>query len=173
MQPIDVIKDLGDTKRLQAFSDAITGPDPHAPQTALYYRKELSFLDKKLPDVRLPPKLQPRFASPLVPSASLKTSPSSASLQGAVSLFARAPPALPQSAGQPSPLTQISQKDILDSFKQPVILKHALRGPKYQLTPYAQYLADKNNAAVQRAASKKNFAELSDQLKALFAKVQI
>jgi hypothetical protein len=167
-----VIKELGETKRLQAFSEGITGPDPQAPQTALYYRKDLSFLDKQLPEIKLPPRMRPRFASPLVPAAALKNSPSSQTLQDKRSIYGKRPtPAL--AAGQASPLTQITQRDILDSFKQPVILKHALRGPKFQLTPYAQYLADQNNEALQREASKKNFDAMSHKIKAMLDKVDL
>ena len=116
--------------------------------------------------------MQPRFASPLVPSTTMKNSPSSATLHDGPSLFSKPLP-LPLTAGQASPMTQITQKEILDSFKQAVILKPSLRGPKFQITPYAQRLAEQKNEAFQRAASKKNFEAMSHRIKAMLDKVDI
>lgn len=147
-QSVDYIKSLGDTKRLQAFTERIQGPDASAPQTALYYRKDLSIIDKKLPELKIPKNLNPKLASPIIITPQkpkiMANSPSSATIQ--TNPFARrASASVPQNGGYASPIAQISQKEILQSFKQPIILKHALRGPKFELTPYAQYLSDQNN----------------------------
>ena len=40
-------------------------------------------------------------------------------------------------------------------WKQPVILKQALRGPKFELTDYAQYLADRNDSSLMKAEGQK------------------
>lgn len=173
-QPEDIIKNLGTTKRLQDFAQQITGPDPQAPQTALYYRKDLSYIDKLLPEIKLPSKLLPQLKSPLAPP-SLNRSPSNATLHHGQSApitnkIALSPFSKPIAKTEilNSPLSQITQKEILDSFKQPIILKRALRGPKFELTEYAQYLADRNDSSLMKAEGHKQFALMSDQLRELF-----
>lgn len=111
--------------------------------------------------------------SPLVPTTTMKKTPASATRPAARSPFSKPSAALPPPAVEASPLVQITQKEILDSFKQPVILKHALRGPKFQLTPYAQYLADQNNDAFQREASKQNFEAMSNKLREMLDAVDV
>jgi len=164
----DIIKNLGTTKRLHEFAQQITGPDPEAPQTALYYRKDLSYIDKLLPEIKVASKLLPQLKSPIAPMSPLNRSPSNSTLRNVQSPFLKP---IAKTEQLNSPLSQITQKDILESFKQPVILKQALRGPKFELTDYAQYLADRNDSSLMKAEGQKQFALMSDQLREMFDQI--
>ena len=49
------IKELEkDPERLQKFAEGITGPSANDPESALYYRKELTYLDKLAPTLKVP-----------------------------------------------------------------------------------------------------------------------
>ena len=115
----DLVKnELNDTAKLNEFSSSITGPDASQPQTGLYYRKDLSFLDKRVPKLRSP------------------------SLQSGQEGL----PSLPMI----SPEGKMNRDEILESFKKGVILKHPLRGPKFKLTGYAQYLKESSNSKLMQ-----------------------
>jgi len=51
---IDIIKNLNSTKLIDEFKDKIKGPDLNQKETQLYYRKELTYIDKILPEIKVP-----------------------------------------------------------------------------------------------------------------------
>jgi hypothetical protein len=117
----DLVKnELNTTAKLNEYSATITGPDASQPHTALYYRKDLSFLDNE--------QRVPKLRSP--------------SLQSGEEGLPRLPMISPQE--------QLNREEILASFKKGVILKHPLRGPKFKLTGYAQYLKESSNSKLMQ-----------------------
>jgi len=65
------------------------------------------------------------------------------------------------------PASKMTRDEILASFKKAVILKHSLRGPKFKLTDYAQYLKESNNAKLMQHYGVLRSQETSQQLRAM------
>lgn len=60
-----MIKNLNTTKLIDEFKEKINGPDSNQISTQLYYRKDLTYLDKMLPEIKIPLYKKYNLVSPL------------------------------------------------------------------------------------------------------------
>lgn len=100
--------ELNTTRKLEEFTKQILGPDLGNEGTSVYYRKELSYLDKLQPSGRINAHSPDNIYCKHLSTESRKV---------------------------------LSMDYVKKTFKEPVILKHALRGPKFELTEFAKYLS--------------------------------